>query len=394
MLLETFDSYVRECFADLVCTALRNASTAESEHDLYSKLAVVNDLSPHIPTKIPITSPADGGCTSGQFIQYLLSLLYLTRTNWRRFNQYFLILLQYAKTGHAERDLLVKHGVISLLINYYMGEYSPMNPPELKEIVPIYSESVKKKTEPGPQLCEFFDLLSLVVRACYTEGQQHSQTVAKSSTPGADKHKTPMSPQDEKLITNQTFFVSCLKEDYNIGAWGPIVAHLAWESKTQTLFWAKRLADLVCRADWVSYQPYFSLYKSLFRVRDSLEIWRSMLAVNWAKGSSGLLDIIFYYAPNHPRFTRVAIRLFLEVVQENPYAAAIAYHSQQEWRSQLQELFGNDPENEDNKLDLALFLGGKMDRLFHRDIDYTQLSSAIHILDPKAEDNQLPIQKY
>jgi hypothetical protein len=94
-----------------------------------------------------------------RFIDYLLKLIGDLPTHWRHFAEYFFVLLQIANIGPDECDILVQRNTIARLVDFYLGEDSPINHTRL----PSHKQ---KKTKMGdkfqnPNLTHMVSLISV-----------------------------------------------------------------------------------------------------------------------------------------------------------------------------------------------------------------------------------------
>ena len=59
-------------------------------------------------------------------VQSLLTMLHEAPSHWRHFPQFFFVLLEFAQLGNEERAWLLRRHVITQLVDFYLGDESPL----------------------------------------------------------------------------------------------------------------------------------------------------------------------------------------------------------------------------------------------------------------------------
>ena len=63
--------------------------------------------------------------TSAPFIMHLMSQLEEMRGYWRTHSSFWWVIKRYTACGYNERRFMAEKEFVSLLLDYYMGPYSP-----------------------------------------------------------------------------------------------------------------------------------------------------------------------------------------------------------------------------------------------------------------------------
>jgi ubiquitin C-terminal hydrolase len=190
-----------------------------------------------------------------------LDLLEESRGAWRRFKQYFGVIRDFALLGTPQRQVLLKKGVISLYVDYFMGQSSG-------GVV-----RVRVMDEDNfPDLVEFIDTVTLLVRSCKNENPSSqpanaedleanmgelasaagvSDAAASGASAGApsgasntarnhprskfqigDLELPAASKNDMYEATD--FFTSLLEMDYNSPSTGDMLEYICWYVPSRT----------------------------------------------------------------------------------------------------------------------------------------------------------------
>lgn len=70
-----------------------------------------------------------------RFLQCYLEMLDGMQKYWKNFDHYFMVLRDFALIGDEERQLLLSRNVPAILIDFYLGEESPIIKVPLKALI-------------------------------------------------------------------------------------------------------------------------------------------------------------------------------------------------------------------------------------------------------------------
>lgn len=164
----------------------------------------------------------------------VLDLLEESRGAWRRFKQYFMVIRDYCLIGTAQRQFMLKKGVISLYVDYFMGQSSSG------------VSRVRVMDEDNfPDLVEFIDTITVLVCSCKNENPSSDLIVDDPSNDSTvlsgpprsrlqidDLEMPAASKQDLYYATD--FFTSLLEMDYNSPSTADMIEYISWYVPART----------------------------------------------------------------------------------------------------------------------------------------------------------------
>uniref|UniRef100_A0A6B2KWG4 USP domain-containing protein n=1 Tax=Arcella intermedia TaxID=1963864 RepID=A0A6B2KWG4_9EUKA len=228
---------------------------------------------------------------SAKFINHLVFLMEETRGITRSHNQYFGLLFFYSTLGEHERRLLHSFEIISALVDYYMGTFSP-------EWIKYPREDINNK-----DLTEFMALFSNSILVCRISAS--SETPSPFSLPP----QLLLWKRDQEFLLKQIFFDSLISQCYDLPANIKICSHLAWESKQHTTYLLRILVPQSFRLDHRASEVLDVLERVLL-LNDSLTKWRIAMAFNSIEGH-GILHHLDYYQADYNSRGRLTDKFLL-----------------------------------------------------------------------------------
>eukprot|EP00298_Acanthocystis_sp_HF-20_P025811 c38149_g1_i1.p1 GENE.c38149_g1_i1~~c38149_g1_i1.p1 ORF type:complete len:282 (-),score=80.63 c38149_g1_i1:156-1001(-) len=139
-----------------------------------------------------------------RFVMVHLNLIPSLLSHWRNFSEYFLILYQISCFDDAERELLIRRKTIARLVDFYLGDESP-----LRRSRSTTHKSKKMRMGDKFQPCilgYMFKLLSHLIRGSIVpESKKQSPLALKGSL-------FPLTKIDQELIFSGIFITKLLKE--------------------------------------------------------------------------------------------------------------------------------------------------------------------------------------
>jgi len=253
------------------------------------------------------------------FIEYLVSISESTRRAWRRFHQYWWVLKEYSTIGYHERLYMIDRGVIGVLVDYYMGSFSPYRDS-------VHRVSIGDSPRETANLDVFMDLLSNLVRSTLTQGTVQSGTRPITCYPD-DGPLAVMPIKCLRLLFNRDYFASMLKQAYNVRTNELICLHHSWEDEERSFFFLELIMKFISSSEDY-FRVLFPVLEQLLGLKDSLQQWRVCVSLNYR--DYGLLHMIDK-ASNNPSFVVHAIENLIRLMRINPVAAYYLYRTKEYW---------------------------------------------------------------
>lgn len=316
LLLECYDEYVRQQFSELLIVVLKTLGPLEYEFYLATETFEAMEIE---DTKMEPQEIPKAVCV--RFMEHFLSMMETTRQHWRRFSQYFQLLRDYASMGPWERLFLAHKNIVAMLVDYYMGPFSPNLRPGVQRV------RIGDNNSPA-DLHKFMQAMAICVRSQATDGYSKSGKIPENAMPGNIEYPL-LQDKDKRLLFNKDFFSSLIKQGYNVKANQEIVAHCAWEDQERSQWMLEILMDLICKANWNACDNLFAAVEAMLEVRDSIESWRVEVTLNGRE--NGMMDVINYYRDRYPKFTQTCVKFTLRLLNRFPLVAAYLYHTRKEW---------------------------------------------------------------
>ncbi|KAL6075441.1 Ubiquitin carboxyl-terminal hydrolase [Balamuthia mandrillaris] len=332
-LIDTIHQVVREGFAGLIVSVLSTLSQIETEtlrkereERKDAMLQILEEEEQRPPLEKEEKSYNHSSTTSSvNFIEYMIENMEGTRRAWRRFQQYFWIFHQFAELGYEQRMYLIDRGMIGILVDFYMGEFSPYwTGPRRVHIGEVNRVS--------PNLETFMDAFAAIMRSVETPA---TKALAPKRPPTAwpdDPTFAPLHLKSRRLLFNKPFFESMMKQGYNHTTNNIVTTHLSWEDEERSYFVLSCLFKEITEVD--AMEHVFPVLTNLLRMKDSLQHWRIELTLNPKEG--GILSIMKTPKGDKPSFVFATIHFMMELANENKFAASYLRSTQDLWWPDLQ----------------------------------------------------------
>ncbi len=256
-----------------------------------------------------------------KFMEVFISYMEFTRQHWRKFMQYFYTLRDFALIGPQERLYLARKGTVGLLVDYYMGPFSPNLKPGQQRV------RIGDNNSPA-DLKYFMMVMATCIRSHATDGSHKSGKLPPTAFEGNTEYP-PLTEAEKRLLFNKEFFSSFLKQGYHIESTRDIVAHWTFEDKERTQWMLEVIMDMICRANWNACDNLFSSLEAIIEVGDSIEAWRVEVALNIT--DNGLMDIINHYKDRYPKFTQSCIKFVTVAFSRFQAVAGYLYYTRKDW---------------------------------------------------------------
>lgn len=316
----------REPFASLLVHAL--TLLAPAERIKYNEEEPVETT----PMKVEEDSDDDGDDSNDDeerlrptsiVVRFLQSYLYLLEDGmqkyWKNFDHYFMVLRDFALIGDEERQLLLAKHVPGLLIDFYLGEESPLRYLHGKPSKKKRAKMGEKKNP--PRLDYMVGMLSALVRSCSTDAQAD---LGRPPTHLPNSTLLHMPEQDKELIYSNIFWKKILSDGINPQGMAEIAVHLCWENEDMSRKVIKEICSGIDLVDSDRFKPYFEVLSQVLALQDSLHPKRIENAM------SEFLRVIM----SNLKFkmaTREAIRYLVDVAPTNPSLRTWLYEHKHSW---------------------------------------------------------------
>jgi hypothetical protein len=222
----------------------------------------------------------------------LVSMLHEAPAHWRHFPQFFKVLLEFAQLGVAERELLLHRRVCTSLIDFYLGEESPL-------AAEGGAHHRAKRQRMGdkfavPALEHMVELIVLLVRCTHRPdadaarskpigperppadgeaGGSHAAPPA-NPTPYAVLPLLQMEDDEAQLARCGPFLAKLLREALSVPAIEALLTHTCHESRGRSNAAVAVVVHGIDTMDSDALAPYLSVFGVLSGLPDSLQEWR------------------------------------------------------------------------------------------------------------------------
>jgi len=286
-------------------------------------------------------------CVSVIFMRYMLDIMEYTRKHWKQFHSYFRVIKEFSSIGHVQRAYMLSQRIIELLIDYYMGRYSP------------YHENNKLSTRCGirdentqPDLTYLFDTIGIVIRGCHTGAtvdmllqggkiQRGSMMLESKPNDAYEEVLAPLEPMERYLLKEKHMFTSLTKQGFNVNVNIRIITHLSWEDQDYT-YWILGIlmTNFYKYRDKAIMQNQFHCISGLLKIDDSLSCWRTYLVLNWTDGMLAFVskDYSNSYRASALEVPELVLTVLFSEISKNPRVAAYLYDEKSHYRDNFMSI--------------------------------------------------------
>ena len=259
-------------------------------------------------------------------IDALLAMVHEASSHWRHFPQFFLVMLEFARLGAEEKELLLRRRVVTLLIDFYLGEESPLAADDGPNHRSKRTRMGDKFTLPNLEhMVELIATLVLSSTRTFTFAENDSRPPPET-TPYSIAPLLTMHADDLNMATCAPFIAKMLKEGLNVRALEALLLHTCYEAQHQTIHVLQIVLQGIDTMDADALAPYLHIFSAIVCMADSLHQWR----VNTAMGR--LLRVI----ANNIRFklaTMACLRMLVTLAAHSAAPRAWLLHHHQHWAS-------------------------------------------------------------
>jgi hypothetical protein len=275
-------------------------------------------------------SKAKSACR--RLLQSWLGMLDSAAKQWMRFGEFFEVLHVFAKEGgHRARGLLNSLGAIHQLLDFYLGEESPMH------------FKGRKVTSMGNRLVAplFGPVLStaaLIIRSSTTGNWEaalnqgicqpdeippfslleETRTLADGEQVVIRRHPWPIGQTDLDTICTPALYKNALfkNEAAAVQAVVDIAAHWAWHGAQYSQVYLTLMIQGVKEANNEAARPYIEALRPVLMLNDEFQSTRIEYVL---RPNAGLLYVIWTYrSSSYVRFVYVSIKALFELVDQVP----------------------------------------------------------------------------
>eukprot|EP01132_Coremiostelium_polycephalum_P001351 gene1351-1706_t len=158
-----------------------------------------------------------------KFMDTFLDYIKEAPSHWKHFTHYFMFIRDFSLLGHEERQYMVSRNVIGRLIDFFLGDESPvskLHPPQ-------------KKTKMGdkynsPQLSHMMEALSILIRSCKTRYMEQYNINDALPQSHSNDQPIPMPQEDVELLYNPIFINKSIREAVHPKSTMEIINHICY----------------------------------------------------------------------------------------------------------------------------------------------------------------------
>jgi len=218
-------------------------------------------------------------------VSRMLALVRDAHVHWRNFQQFFEVLHEMASFGADERQWMLSHRAVELLVDFYTSDDTSTNGGD--------QQHRQKKSKMGdkfalPNLSPMVEVVSKLVRSCPPREASANEVDggwAEAVAVGnayVDDVTAPLSmpSSDRALVTTSHFIPKLIKENCNLEAVQLIIRFYSWQDPgfmTQVVAW---LCAGINAADGEMLKPYFEVLDRMLEMDDGLERERVDVAMS------------------------------------------------------------------------------------------------------------------
>ena len=196
-------------------------------------------------------------------VEALLKMVHEAPSHWRHFPQFFRVLLEFARLGVEERDFMLRTRVVTLLVDFYLGDESPLAGDDGPHHRPKRTRMGDKFTLPN--LDHMVELIATLVRSSHRPANGDSPT----KTPWSITPLLSMSRDDYALATCPPFIGKLLKDGLNVREMEMLLLHTCYESPQATSEVIHTILHGIDTMDVDALPPYLHVFVAVIRLSDS-----------------------------------------------------------------------------------------------------------------------------
>ncbi|KAL6057498.1 USP domain-containing protein [Balamuthia mandrillaris] len=269
---------------------------------------------PKVEHSEPETRPS---CLIVRFLQNYLALLEGKERHWKNFAHYFMVLRDFAQLGTNEKKLLLDQGVIAYLIDFYLGEDSPLAKRSKKK----KKKRAKMGEKRNPPKLEFMvSLFSELIRACETDAP------LDKGTPPSLTLAAPLQlpTTDKELLYSKPFLSKILLDGINSKELAQVLVHICWENEELSHDVLEIITKGLDSVDYDRFQPYFDVLTPLLALEDSLQ---------GARVDQALTSLLVVIKNNlkYKTATYYAVKYLADLVPHNALARDWMFRNKGSW---------------------------------------------------------------
>jgi ubiquitin C-terminal hydrolase len=281
---------------------------------------------------IALPGPSLPSPAENVFMSAALDLLEESRGAWRRFKQFFGMIRDFALIGNDQRSFLLKKNLISIYVDYFMGQSTG-------GVI-----RVRVMDEDNfPDLVEFIDTITILVRACRNENPAAEASDTEAAKAAAQPTLFSAPPRsrlqlgDLELPSNSKqdmyyatdFFTSLLEMDYNSPSTGDMLEYICWNVLARTDYVLDHLLTKIDVKPSENKAPVleYLLYR-LLSIDDELRLHRIERVMGkkevpsslgkYSMGSTKMVKSLLLSSQSQPNFAMLYMVGYLRLVETLP----------------------------------------------------------------------------
>ena len=198
-------------------------------------------------------------------VESLLVMLHEAPSHWRHFPQFFYVLHEFARLGSDERELMLRKRVVSLLVDFYLGDESPLAVGDGPHHRPKRTRMGDKYTLPN--LEHMLDLITTLVLSS-------ARREPPAATPYSLEPLLRMHADEHAIATCEPFLAKLLKEGLNVRALEVLLLHTIHESRDCSMAPLATVLHGIDTMDSDALAPYLQAFIAMVTLEDSQHSWR------------------------------------------------------------------------------------------------------------------------
>ncbi len=260
-----------------------------------------------------------------QLINVVLSMMELSRTHSRRYNEYFLFIRQFLQLGPVQRTHVAcglfptfanrPVRAMTLFIDYFMGECSPIYkelPAAQQTRTSLTARVVGERIDLTEYFWTFWELTRSFDTGASLPMTQHPKAVLLHGQPMS------MSGTDRLMWARQDMLAALIKQNYNAAAVAEIVPYWCWENVHHTNLLVPLVAEAFMKAfEPASFEDYWKILRALLNLSDSLRPSRVARLLDGSGVDGGVFQYLRQRSMMHSDATARCLVSLSELIEGN-----------------------------------------------------------------------------
>eukprot|EP01087_Luapelamoeba_hula_P010523 TRINITY_DN2786_c0_g2_i1.p2 TRINITY_DN2786_c0_g2~~TRINITY_DN2786_c0_g2_i1.p2 ORF type:complete len:2352 (-),score=229.36 TRINITY_DN2786_c0_g2_i1:29-7084(-) len=325
-LVDVNDVYLRQGFANILGAALITVAK-EEEAKLYSERMERKPKFARFDPMLPITeyneeyTPFESQALCVRLVEELLTMMEDLRSAWRKFAQYWLVLRSFATATNETKLYMVERGVIGMVMDFYMGEWSPyVKTPDRVKI----GDKIGRL-----DLTAFMDLLGNLVSALNTRAIQQAGTVRPPTSATTDLDLANAPHRCMYILLNKDGLGSLMKQCYSPECNLFLLSHLSWNDEERSHLLLQAIMGSIKPSESCFIRNCLHALQHFLLLADTPQPMRIRIAFSAPHG--GMFALLEYHKRN-PYFILPLATFLVDRLKDNAAVAGYLHKHRNEWQ--------------------------------------------------------------